>query len=205
LCQSIFGDMGTREICAIRSAATRGTCPLRHVSRPSMAHSVADVLSAHDLRGQVPHIPASSGGFKHWGFRSTRIHKIERGYGGYTPRDLTRHDCRDAGGRAMQEQLPRTSRMSPHGRVHGASLGVHPPCRRGSVSTNLTSCPKNPCAFAILGLSLDHIRYQRSYKASEAKSANRERSPRCSVICAECSHCLKRSTANVNPEVVSVR
>jgi len=28
-----------------------------------MARSVADVLSAHGLRGQVPHIPTCSGGF----------------------------------------------------------------------------------------------------------------------------------------------
>jgi hypothetical protein len=60
----ICANEPTAEICANRSAATRGTCPLRHASRPSMARSVADVLSAHGLREQVPHIPANGGGFK---------------------------------------------------------------------------------------------------------------------------------------------
>jgi hypothetical protein len=44
-----------------------------------------------------------------------------------------------------------------------------------------------------------------SYKASEAKSARRDRSPRSSVMWPACSQLLKRSTAKVRPEVVSVR
>jgi hypothetical protein len=60
------------ELSAIRSAATRGTCPLRHASRPSVARSVADVLSAHGLRAQVPHIPAGFGGFEMDGNRKQR-------------------------------------------------------------------------------------------------------------------------------------
>jgi len=31
-----------------------GTSPLRHASSPSVGRSVADVLSAHGLRGEVP-------------------------------------------------------------------------------------------------------------------------------------------------------
>jgi len=62
---------------ASRSAATRGTCPLRHggtcplrhASRPSLARSVADVLSAQGLREQVPHITAGFGGSKMIGNR----------------------------------------------------------------------------------------------------------------------------------------
>src|ERR1700754_2638297 len=46
---------------------------------------------------------------------------------------------------------------------------------------------------------------RQTHKASEAKSANLDRSPRLSVICAECAQCLKRSTAYVRPDVVSVR
>ena len=37
--------------------------------------------------------------------------------------------------------------MSPHGRVHGVSMGVYPPCRRGSTSTlqkNSTQLTFNP-------------------------------------------------------------
>jgi hypothetical protein len=45
----------------------------------------------------------------------------------------------------------------------------------------------------------------RSYKASEAKSARRERSPRFRVMWPAYSQLLKRSTAKVRPEVVSVR
>ena len=68
------------EFGANRSAATQGTCPLRHAARPSMARSGADVLGncsrhgstscipavvlAHGLRGQVPHITAGFGGFE---------------------------------------------------------------------------------------------------------------------------------------------
>ena len=36
-----------------------------------------------------------------------RIHQIQAGIWVTQTRDLTKHDCRDAGGRAMQEQLPR--------------------------------------------------------------------------------------------------
>ena len=79
-----------------------------------MARSVADVLSAHGLREQVPHIPAGGGGFNQQEFNEL---------------------SGDMGGVPTETLRDRTSRMSPHGRVHGASLGVHPPCCRGSVST----------------------------------------------------------------------
>ena len=44
-----------------------------------------------------------------------------------------------------------------------------------------------------------------SYRASEAKSARRDRSPRLSVMWPAWFQLLKRSTAKVRPEVVSVR
>ena len=74
---------------AIRTAATRGTCPLGHASSTSLCRSVADVLSAHGPREQVPHITAGFGGF-----HPTRIYETEWGYGGCTPRDRERQGCR---------------------------------------------------------------------------------------------------------------
>jgi hypothetical protein len=106
--------------CASRTAATRGTCPLRHASRPSMARSVADVVSAHGLRGQVPHIPANCEASNNGGFDQQESTKLSGDMGGIRPETL-----RD-----------RTSRMSVHGCTRSASLGVHPPCRRGSDSTS---------------------------------------------------------------------
>jgi hypothetical protein len=45
------------------------------------------------------------------------------------------------------------------------------------------------------GFRRDDGFFEVPYSVSAAKSANRERSPRRSVTCAECSHGLKRSTA----------
>ena len=47
-----------------------------------------------------------------------RILRASRDMDTFTPGTVSRHDCRDAGGRAMQEQLPRdVGARAPHGRA----------------------------------------------------------------------------------------
>jgi len=81
-----------------------------------MARSVADVLSAHGIREQIPHIPANSEVFDQQ--ESTKL-------------------SGDVGGVRPETFANRSLRQSATGMCLSVSLGVHPPCRRGSDSTNL--------------------------------------------------------------------
>jgi hypothetical protein len=140
-CHSIRGDTGYLP-SETRFKAIHGTLGRRrprqlllHCSRQLLLHCstfahpwartscIPAVVSAHGLREQVPHIPANGGGFKQRGFDQQESITLSGDMGGVRPETL-----RD-----------RTSRMSLQGRTCGASQGVHPPCRRGSVSTQATT------------------------------------------------------------------
>ena len=115
-CHSIRGDTGYLP-SETRFKAIHGSLGRRR-PRQLLLHCstscIPAVVSAHGLREQVPHIPANGGGFDQQ--EST---KLSGDMGGVRPETL-----RD-----------RKSRMSPHGRVHGASQRAGTPCRRVSFST----------------------------------------------------------------------
>jgi len=61
-------------------------------------------------------------GYQVWGFGQHESAKLSGDMGGVLPETVSRHDCRDAGGRAMQEQLPRDVALEPPwciDRTHG--------------------------------------------------------------------------------------
>ncbi len=61
------------------------------------------------------------------------------------------------------------------------------------------------CVFAVREFRASRNARVPRYSASPAKSASRERSPRCSVMWPECAQPLKRSTTYVSPDEPSVR
>ena len=117
--KAIHGSLGRRHPCRLTVPVSRyPTSPLE--PGDSAIAKCTSFRSCHMLEHSIElsgtfrssHIFEHSIGLR-GPFRSSHVlkHSIELSgdMGGLLPETVSRHDCRDAGGRAMQEQLPRTS------------------------------------------------------------------------------------------------